>query len=123
MGGWDKKMRMKIKNLIFILLIVSILVAVSGCTNNSNNTTNNSTNASSNVVVNNSTDQNTTHYISSAKALEVAKEYTAMGVTLGTPTLTTLNGVKVWKVPVKTVGTDENVDDIYINAQTGKKVQ
>ncbi len=96
---------------------------VSGCINNSNNTSNNSTNTSDNVVVNNGDDQNTTYYISSTKALETAQQYTAMGVNLGTPTLTTLNGVKVWKVPVKTVGIEENVDVIYINAVTGKKVQ
>lgn len=110
------------KNLFIILSMVALLVAVSGCTSNSNDTTNNSTN-NSNVVVNNSTNQNTTNYISATKAKEIAQNYTAVGVTLGTPTLTTLNGIKVWEIPVKTVGTDEYVDSIYINAITGKKVQ
>jgi maltose-binding protein MalE len=112
------------KNLIAVLSIIAILVAVSGCTSTSNNTTNNTTNNNSNnIVVNNSTNHNTTNYISAAKAKSLATSYTGMGVTLGTPTLTSLNGVKVWKVPVKTVGTDESVDSIYINAITGKRVQ
>jgi hypothetical protein len=108
------------RNLIAVLSIVAILVAVSGCTstNNTTNTTN-----GNNVVVNNSTNNNTTNYISATKAKDLATQYTGMGVTLGTPTLTTLNGIKVWKVPVKTVGTEESVDFIYINAITGKRVQ
>lgn len=106
-----------------MVFLVAILVAVSGCTSNSNNTTNNSTNNSNSVVVNNSTNHNVTDYISASKAKEKAEQYTAMGVTLGEPTLTTFNGVKVWKVPVNTVGTEEHVDYIYINAVTGKKVQ
>lgn len=115
-------MKFDCKSLILIVSIVAILVAVSGCTSNSNNTTN-STNNSNNVVVNNSTNHNATDYISASKAKEIAEQYTAMGVTLGEPTLTTFNNVKVWKVPVNTVGTEEHVDYIYINAVTGKKVQ
>ena len=118
-------MKLEYKNFIAVLSIIAILVAVSGCTSTSNNTTNNTTNNNSNnnIVVNNSTNHNTTNYISADKAKSLATSYTGMGVTLGTPTLTSLNGVKVWKVPVKTVGTDESVDSIYINAITGKKVQ
>lgn len=114
-------MGFNIKNLILVVSVVAILVAVSGCTSNTNMTNNSTNNSSSNVVVNNST-HNTTNYISASKAKEVAQQYTAMGVTLGEPTLTTYNGIKVWKVPVNTVGTDEHVDFIYINAVTGKKV-
>ena len=115
-------MKFDYKSLILIVSIVAILVAVSGCTSNTN-MTNNSTNNSNNVVVNNSTNHNSTDYISASKAKEIASQYTAMGVTLGEPTLTTFNGVKVWKVPVNTVGTEEHVDYIYINAVSGKKVQ
>jgi len=116
-------LKFEYKNLIAFLSIIVILVAVSGCTSHSNNTTNNTTSNNSNVVVNNNTNNNTTNYISSTKAKNLATQYTGMGVTLGTPTLTTLNGLKVWKVPVTTVGTDESVDSIYINAITGKRVQ
>ena len=115
-------MKLEHKNLIVVLSIIAILVAVSGCTSTSN-TTNTTNNSSNNVVVNNSTNHNTTNYISAANAKSLATSYTGMGVTLGTPTLISLNGVKVWKVPVKTVGTDESVDSIYINAITGKRVQ
>ncbi len=110
------------KNLFVVVFLVAVLVAVSGCTSNTN-MTKNSTNNTNNVVVNNSTQHNTTNYISASKAKELAQQYTAMGVTLGEPTLTTYNGVKVWKVPVNTVGTEEHVDFIYINAVSGKKVQ
>ncbi len=113
-------MKLSYKNLVAVVLIVAILVAVSGCTSPSNNTTNNT----NNITEKNSTnDKNTTTYISAAKAKELATQYTGIGVTLGTPTLTTLNGIKVWKVPVSTSGQNESVDSIYINAITGKKVQ
>lgn len=104
-----------------MVLVISILVAVSGCTTSSNNT-NNTTN--NNSVQNNTTNSNnTTAVISAEKAKELASEFTGIGVTLGTPTLTTFNGVKVWKVPVYTSGTNESVDSIYINEVTGKRVQ
>lgn len=96
-------------------------MAVSGCTTSSNNTTNNTSN---NTIQNNTTNKNNTSTeISAEKAKELAAQFTGMGVTLGTPTLTTFNGVKVWKVPVYTSGTNESVDSIYINAVTGKRVQ
>jgi len=115
-------MGFKLKNIVLVVFLVAVLVAVSGCTSSSN-MTNNSSNNSNNVVVNNSSQHNTTNYISASKAKEIAQQYTAMGVTLGEPSLTTYNGVKVWKVPVNTVGTEEHVDYIYINAVSGKKVQ
>jgi|WetSurMetagenome_2_1015567.scaffolds.fasta_scaffold125226_4 hypothetical protein len=116
-------MKFNYKNLVFVICIIAILVAVSGCTTSSNNTTNNTTNSTTVIVKNNTNNQNTTTEISAAKAKELAAQYTGMGVTLGTPTLTTFNGVKVWKIPVTTVGTDESVDSIYINVITGKRVQ
>ncbi|MBM4240752.1 MAG: hypothetical protein FJ150_03700 [Euryarchaeota archaeon] len=60
--------------------------------------------------------------ISPEMAKEAAQNFTGMGVSLGTPTLTTLNGVKVWKVPVYTTQ-GKYVDSIYINAETGEKIQ
>ncbi len=110
----------KHKNLISVVFIVAILVAVSGCTS-SNNTTNNTT---QNITQNNnSSSHNTTTKISAAKAKSIATNFTGMGVTLGTPTLTTYKGVQVWKVPVSTVGQNLYVDSIYINAVTGQRVQ
>ncbi len=97
-------------------MIIAILVAVSGCTTTSNNSTNI-------TEKDNTSDKNTTTYISSAKAKELAAKYTGIGVTLGTPTLTTFNGDKVWKVPVSTSGMNEPVDAIYINAISGNRVQ
>jgi hypothetical protein len=107
------------KNLIGVVLIVAILVAVSGCinTNNTNNTPQNITQN------NNSSVKNTTTEISATKAKALAKQFTGIGVTLGTPKLTTFKGVKVWSVPVSTVGENKSVDNIYINAVTGKRVQ
>ena len=113
-------MNLEYRNLVAVVFIVAILVAVSGCTTTSNNTTNNTTNI---TEKNNTNDKNTTTEISSTKAKELASKYTGIGVTLGTPTLTTFNGIKVWKVPVSTSGTNESVDFIYINAATGNRVQ
>jgi hypothetical protein len=104
------------KNLVVVVFIIGILVAVSGCTSTSNNTT-------QNITVNNNTSKNTTTDISALKAKELAAKFTGIGVTLGTPTLTTFKGIKVWKVPVSTSGLNESVDSIYINAATGKRVQ
>ena len=55
------------------------------------------------------------------KAKELAAQYTGMGVnggTLGTSTLTTFNGVKVWKFTV-----NNGSYNIYIDEVTGKRVQ
>ena len=99
---------------------MAILITVSGCTSISNNTTNNTTN----ITEKNNTDNvNTTTDINAVKAKELATQYTGIGVTLGTPTLRTFKGVKVWKVPVSTSGLNKPVDNIYINAITGKRVQ
>jgi len=109
------------KNLVVVIFIVALLVAVSGCANTSNNTVNNTT---QNIAQNNNSNvKNITNEISSTKAKSLATEYTGMGVTLGTPTLTTYKGVEVWKVPVSTVGENLSVDSIYINAVTGRRVQ
>jgi Tfp pilus assembly protein PilV len=113
-------MKFEYKNLIAVVFIIAILVAVSGCTTTSNNTTNNTTNI---TEKNDTSNKNTTTEISATKAKEMASKYTGIGVTLGTPTLTTFNGVKVWKIPISTSGTNESVDVIYINAVNGNRVQ
>lgn len=109
-------MRLDYKNLMGVVLIVAILVAVSGCIN-TNNTPQNITQN------NNSSVKNTTTEISATKAKALATQFTGIGVTLGTPKLTTFKGVKAWSVPVSTVGENKSVDNIYINAVTGKRVQ
>lgn len=120
MKGGGLLMELEFKNVIAVVFIMAILIAVSGCTSISNNTTNNTTN----ITEKNNTDNvNTTTDISADKAKELATQYTGIGVTLGTPTLTTFKGVKVWKVPVSTSGLNKPVDNIYINADTGKRVQ
>jgi len=108
-------MMLSYRNLLTIICIITILVSVSGCTTNTtpNNTTNN-------TLKNNITDNNTTTYISATKAKEIASQYTGMGVgkgTLGTPTLTTFNGVKAWQFPV-----NNGFYNIYINAITGQRI-
>ncbi len=111
-------MKLTYKNLVTVVCIITILVAISGCTSTSNNKTNNT----SNITGKNNTNGNTTTtYISADKAKELAAPYTGMGVnrgTLGTPTLTTFNGIKVWKFPV-----NNGYYTIYIDAVTGKRVQ
>ena len=105
------------KNLVVVVCIICILVAVCGCIS-TNNTTNNTSNISEKNITSNN---NSTNYISADKAKELASQYTGMGVnrgTLGTPTLTTFNGVKVWKFPV-----NNNSYNIYIDAITGTRVQ
>jgi len=113
-------MKLDYKNLIGLIVIGAILVAVSGCISTHNNTNNSTQNITQN---NNSSVKNTTTEISATKAKALATQFTGMGVTLGTPKLTTFRGVKVWSVPVSTVGTNGYVDNIYINAVTGKRVQ
>ena len=111
-------MKLNYKNLVAVVCIIAILVAVSGCTSTSNNTTNNTSNI---TEKNNTNSNNTTTYISADKAKELASQYTGMGVnrgTLGTPTLTTFNGVKVWKFSV-----NNGYYTIYIDAGTGTRVQ
>ena len=109
-------MKLSYRNLLTIICIISILVSVSGCI--TTNTTPNNT--SNNTLKNTTSYNNTTTYISSEKAKEVASHYTGMGVgkgTLGKPTLTTFNGVKAWKFPV-----NNGFYNIYINAITGQRI-
>lgn len=100
-----------------IIGIIILLVAISGCTNTTNTTPNNTTNITEKNSTNNN---NTTAYISEEKAKELASQYAGMGVgkgTLGTPTLTTFNGVKAWQFPV-----NNGFYNIYINAITGQRI-
>ena len=105
------------KNLVVVVCIIGIFVAVCGCIS-----TTNTTNNTFNITEKNSTStNNSTNYISADKAKELASQYTGMGVnrgTLGTPTLTTFKGVKVWMFPV-----NDGFYTIYIDAITGQRVQ
>lgn len=120
------------KGVIVLIVIIVIGVVAAGLYLTmqapANNTTNisNQTNTTPFVINNtttNKTNTTTNTTISSAKAKELASQYTGIGVTLGTPTLTTYNGVQVWSVPVYTSGQGQSVDYIYINAKTGARVQ
>lgn len=109
-------MKLSNKNLLTIICIITILISVSGCT--TTNTTPNNT--SNNTLKNTTNDNNTATYINPEKAKEIASQYTSMGVgkgTLGTPKLTTFNGVKVWQFPV-----NNGFYNIYINAITGQRI-
>ena len=101
-----------------IIGIIILLIAIIGSTNTTTNTiTNNTTNI---TQINNTNVNNTTTYISAEKAKELASQYTGMEVgkgTLGTPTLTTFNGVKAWQFPV-----NDGYYNIYINAITGQRI-
>jgi len=108
-------MKFGYKILIVVVFVVAILVVVIGFTTISNKTTQN--------ITQNNTTSNTTTYISAVQAKELATQFTGLGVTLGTPTLTNFKGVKVWKIPVLTSGQNLFVDNIYINAVTDKRVQ
>jgi len=105
------------KKKIGVIGIIILLIAISGCINTTNTTPNNTTHITEN---NNTTINNTTTYISAGKAKELALQYTGMGVnkgTLGTPTLTTFNGIKAWQFPV-----NNGFYNIYINAITGQRI-
>ena len=103
--------------IIGVMGMLILLVSISGCINTPNNTPNNTSNITekNNISVN-----NTATYISAEKAKELASQYTGMEVgkgTLGTPTLTTFNGVKAWQFPV-----NDGYYNIYINAITGQRI-
>ncbi len=118
------------KGIIAIIVILLIGVVAAGLyfamQAPANNTTNISNQTNTTPVITNTTNKtNTTNTttITAARAKELASQYTGMGVTLGTPTLTTYKGVQVWMVPVSTSGQNLSVDSIYINAKTGVRVQ
>jgi len=115
------------KGLVAIIVIILIILVAAGAwflmkpaANNTTNTSNSTISSNNQTTHNNTT--NTTN-ITAAKAKELAQQYIGMGVTLGTVTLTTYKNVKVWKISVQTVGTNQTADYIYINANTGKRVE
>lgn len=59
--------------------------------------------------------------VSAEEAKDLAKKYVGPGVILGKPVLTTYKSVKAWQVPVYTVN-HKFVNNIYIDARTGEKV-
>lgn len=118
------------KGLIAIIVIVIVAVVAAGAwflmtPAPSNNTTNNTTNINTTPNTGNTTPHNTTNAtnITAAKAKELAGQYIGMGASLEDPTLTTYNGIQVWKVPVVTYTPEKSYQDpIYINAQNGNRV-
>jgi hypothetical protein len=116
------------KILVAIIMIILVVIVAAGAwfalqpaqTNAANNATPDINNTTKNQI-NNTNNTNTT--ISAAKAKELATQYTGLGVTLGTPVLTKYKNIEVWSVPVYTSGQNKFVDSIYIDANTGKRVQ
>ena len=109
---------------IIAIIVIIIVIVVSAGTWMAIQPSQTSSASNNNKEVKNQTHNNNTNVtISAGKAKELASQYTGMGVTLGTPTLTTYKNIEVWKVPVYTSGQNLTVDSIYINAKTGNRVQ
>jgi len=128
------------KSTVSLMVIAVVIIAIVGflfalelfpannTTNNTNGTVNFST--TNNTTVNNSTLSNQSknnnpppppHDISPEEARELAKKYVGPGVILEKPVLTTYRSVKAWQVPVYTKD-HKFINNIYIDAKTGKKV-
>ncbi len=111
------------KSTMALLALIVLMVIVSGCTTNNNNTQNNTQNIS-NQSNNNSNTTNTTNgtnLISAEKAKSIAQQYIEeQGVTAGTPVLQTINGNKVYVVPL--IQNGQNVGEIEIDAVTGENL-
>lgn len=133
---------MKIANLairifaiVVILAIAYYFVAESTPLNNTNSNNNATLNSSTtnNITVNNSTLSNTSHdqngnnipppppEISADEAKDMAKKYVGPGVILAKPVKTTYKKIHVWQVPVYTMN-HKFINNIYIDARTGRKV-
>ncbi len=118
---------------VVIISIIGFLFALEilpsdNTTNNTNSTanlsTNNTTTVNNSTVSNQSKDNNPPPpppNISADKARELAKKYVGPGVILEKPVLTTYKSVKAWQVPVYTKN-HKFLNNIYIDARTGKKV-
>jgi uncharacterized membrane protein YkoI len=111
------------KGIVAIIVLILVIVVGVGAWMAMQPAQTSSANNNTNKIVKNQTNNNTNVTISAEKAKELATQYTGMGVTLGTPTLTTYKGVEVWQVPVYTAGQNLTVDSIYIDANTGKRIQ
>jgi hypothetical protein len=115
------------KGIIALIIILVIAVVAAGLYLTmqapANNTTNISNQTNTTPVITNKTNTTNNTTISAARAKELALQYTGMGVTLGTPTLTTYKSVQVWSVPLYTSGQNQSTGYIYINAKTGARVQ
>jgi uncharacterized membrane protein YkoI len=111
------------KSAMVLLALVVLMVMVSGCTTNTNSTPHNTQNISnqSNNNSNNTNTTNNTNLISAEKAKSIAQQYVEEpGVTAGTPVLQTLNGTKVYIVPL--IQNGQTVGEIEIDAVTGKNL-
>ena len=120
------------KGLIAVAAVIIVVLVVAGAwvvMQPAQNTTNNTTNITNNTTQNQTHNQtrNQTHVnntnITAAQANKLAEKYTGMGVYLGNNTvLTTYKGVTVWNVSVYTTQ-GLYTDSIYINANTGDRIQ
>jgi len=127
-------------SIVVIIAIVVVIIAIVGFlftlelspANNTTNITNgnvnvttaNGTTVNNTTVSNQSKDNNShppPHDISPEKARELAKKYVGPGTMLGKPVKTTYKRIHVWQVPVYTRD-HKFINNIYIDARTGKKV-
>lgn len=113
------------KGLVALILVVLVVLVAAGAWIVMQPSTTNTTSSNNTTTkkIENKTHNNTNVTITAEKAKEIATQFTGMGVTLGTPTLTTFKGIEVWSVPVYTSGLNKTVDSIYINVKTGARVQ
>ena len=112
------------KSTVALLALIVLMVVVSGCTTNTNNTQNNTQNMSNHSNNNSNNANNTTNstnLISPEKAKSIAQQYVEEpGVTTGTPVLQTVNGTKVYTVPL--IQNGQTVGEIEIDAVTGENL-
>jgi hypothetical protein len=129
---------------VTIIIVAVVFIAIMGYLfvfqlSPANNTTNNT-----NIILNSSNITNTTGNnsnvsktsqdqtdnnnppppppeISADEAKDLAKKYVGPGVILGKPVKTTYKRIHVWQVPVYTMN-HKFINNIYIDARTGKKV-
>jgi uncharacterized membrane protein YkoI len=100
-----------------IIVLVVLLVTISGCVDNKSNNTTPEQKTSQNQSNNNSNVTNQTN-ITAAQAQQIASRFIEEpGAVAGTPQLTTINGKKVFIVPIILNG--QQVGEIEIDAQTG----
>ena len=127
-------------SIVVIIAIAVVIIAIVGflftlelfSSNNTTKITNGNVNVTTangntvnNTTVSNQSKNNSSppqpHDISPEKARELAKKYVGPGTLLGKPVKTTYKRIHVWQVPVYTRD-HKFINNIYIDAKTGKKV-
>ncbi|MDP3013077.1 MAG: hypothetical protein Q8M92_02460 [Candidatus Subteraquimicrobiales bacterium] len=103
------------KSLFAVLVLLVVVVGVSGCLDSKNSA--NTQTTGNNQVQNNSTTTNQTN-ITAAQAQQIAAKFIEEpGAVAGTPKLTTVNGKKIYIVPIILNG--QTMGEIEIDAQSG----